>query len=83
MLGGKGMKRICFDSKFDIGDLVKVVSWKQDTCVYQITGISRKIERIPIADGLRWDIVLTYHISDSKNNAVGWFTGEGLSLADA
>ena len=72
------MKKISFDSEFEIGDEVKVVSWTQ-TSVYQITGISGKLERTPIADGLRRDIVLTYHVSNSDNNAVGWFTGEELT----
>ena len=71
------MKKICFDSEFEIGDEVKVVPWTQ-TSVYQITGISLKLGRTSIADGFRRAIVLTYHISDRLNNAVGWFTGEEL-----
>ena len=73
------MKQIVFNSKFDIGNRVLVVSWKDDPKVYKITGISRKIENsFTIAKELKREIVMMYHISDKLNNAVGWFTGEEL-----
>ena len=76
---GEEMKQIVFNSKFDIGDRVKIVSWKNDPKVYKITGISRKIEdSFTIAKELKRDIVMMYHISDKLNNAVGWFTGKEI-----